>query len=117
MSLEGHYHSSLLTCFSDPCLCVCGFFCTPFLQFANAYSLSTYTPNCVIACCLFIHPYAVRLEIRNKEHMPLSLFTDCLVTNFCAPCAVIQDAKEINHMRYNMMRYNRPSSRQVSPRM
>ncbi|CAF3560568.1 unnamed protein product [Rotaria socialis] len=97
------WNESLCGCFSDLKICCCGWCCLPCLFGDNAEKIDG--SSCVGMCLaywLLAHcdlcwvPHLMkRKKLREKFHFKEDTAVDCLVTAFCAPCAVCQEAREL----------------------
>ena len=75
--------------------CIFGAFCLPCLNGQNHAKIRE--EECTLCHVWNIHaPYWIRkeLEKRNSEDATNDC-NDCLMTTFCAPCAVCQDARAL----------------------
>ena len=94
---------SLFGCFSDMNTCCYGFWCLPCLFGDNAEKIDG--SNCIGMClaywCLlgcdlcWIPHLMKRKKLREKFNFKQETAKDCLVTAFCAGCAVCQEAREL----------------------
>ncbi len=99
-----YFLESLFGCFDDINTCLCGFFCLPCLFGQNVEKIDG--SNCV-GCCLaywclggyylcWIPHLMKRKVLRQKYLLKEEPCNDCLTTAFCGPCAVCQEARELN---------------------
>ncbi|KAJ6244301.1 duf614 family protein-related [Anaeramoeba flamelloides] len=89
-----YWGSSLLGCFSNPKICLMTLFCMPCQLAKNKASVDQ--RECTICDCLCgPREYFTRQQIRSKYGFEQATLMDCIVTGPCLPCAVCQDAREI----------------------
>ena len=89
------YAGGLFGCMQDTGSCIFGAFCLPCLNGQNHAKIRD--EECTICHVWNFHaPYWIRkeLEKRNSEDATNDC-NDCLMTTFCAPCAVCQDARAL----------------------
>ena len=89
-----NYNFGLFSCFDDLSLCLYG--CV-FPVILNSSNLSKIRNEHWIFCHLLfpVCPFWVRTMVQETKKIQRSVTSDCFVTTFCTPCAIIQDAREI----------------------
>ncbi|CAF0996560.1 unnamed protein product [Adineta steineri] len=102
--LPSEWNTGLCDCFDDTNICLYGLFCPCFLFGNNVKrtpSITTWRCPCFlygynIIClnCWYIHKRQ-RLNIRLAYGLP-SGCGDCPTATFCGPCALCQEARELN---------------------
>ena len=91
------YHSSLFSCFDDFGICLYGWLCPYCLNANNLAKIRN--EDCSFShCALSIFPILTRQLIRNQNNLPSNLCGDCLITCFCEPCSICQDARELKYL-------------------
>ncbi|UJR19102.1 hypothetical protein I4U23_022233 [Adineta vaga] len=97
------WNTSLFGCFDDIPLCCCGYWCSPCLFGINVEKIDgsscvgcglAYGVSSLFALCWIPHMFK-RKVLRDKYNLKAEPCHDCLVSAFCAPCSLCQEAREI----------------------
>lgn len=100
---EQDFQSELISgCFSNPSLCFVSwiFPCWPVAQTTTAIEGGSTIGNCIKFClwsfvgCGCVPSYNNRQMLRASKNVPGTKLNDLLLSVFCAPCVIIQNAKE-----------------------
>merc|ERR1711988_24848 len=96
---SGSYQSGLFECIGFPHICFPAFFFTPFLAAFNRAAADKRDCSVCDVCCTgkavpFVQ-YLTRQSIRADNLLEEEEFGDCLAACCCTPCAVGQDALEL----------------------
>lgn len=99
----GHYDASLFGCCADigaSCKICCCYSCYESQMWADIRGepCNVCYSSCLCPCC-FHHPIWTRANIRHARGMDPSLCCQCLVMEFCMPCALCQDYREIEAIK------------------
>ena len=88
----------LFGCIGDCRRCLCGYLCPCWLFHMNAARVGQacggvwwMIPGLNFFCCL-----KVRGMVRNRRHVAGGTLGDCCVHGFCHPCAIVQEARELD---------------------
>ncbi len=105
---------SLFGCFSDLTTCCYGCCCPPCSFGTNAKKIDG--SSCVGMCALYwilAHCYLCwvphlkkRKILRQKYGLREDPCNDCLVTGFCGPCGLCQEAREIKARGMHLTNFN-----------
>lgn len=88
------YSGGPFACFSDINICLYGIFCTPCQNGRNHAKIRQ--EECTICHCINpIAEYWIRKELEKKNGEDGNDVTDCLIGCICMPCAVCQDARNL----------------------
>ncbi|KAH0793431.1 putative Cys-rich domain containing protein [Histomonas meleagridis] len=90
------YSGGTFGCFKDIKICLYGCFCAACLNGENHSKIRS--EDCTICHCIEpIAPYWIRKGVLSKKGKDTNdNCADCLITCFCAPCVICQDARELN---------------------
>lgn len=95
MNLDDKMDAKLCDCFSDMSVCCLTLWCPLIVQSQNfARSRDEECEFC--HCCAYAHPLWTRTNIRRKKNQSAAMLKDYCTYCFCFPCAVCQDARELN---------------------
>ncbi|UJR13724.1 hypothetical protein I4U23_000735 [Adineta vaga] len=126
MSGVNQWNESLFGCFDDWKICCYGYWCLPCLFGTNAEKIKG--DNCVGMCCAYSllascalswlpHCY-VRQAFREKYNLVEDPSCgDCLTTFCCGPCAICQEARELQSREGNAKRYQPSNPTITAPPM
>lgn len=89
---------TLCGCCSDCGICCLTIWC-PMCQASLNWAHSRDDECDCCHCLMCVHPLWTRDNIRKIRHSEPSKCGDCCVYCFCAPCAICQDAREINRIK------------------
>lgn len=88
------YKETLFGCYDDMNTCCYGTWCPFCLNARNfAHIREEEVQSCHIFCVA--NPFWVRQLYKKQRHMKINYFIDCMAVSFCTPCAICQDAREI----------------------
>ncbi|KAH0788696.1 putative Cys-rich domain containing protein [Histomonas meleagridis] len=88
------YGNGLFGCFKDIKTCLYGTFCTLCLHSKNVSK--NRGEDCSICHCLNVQPeWYLRKDLGDKAGNIATDSIDCLISVFCLPCAVCQDASKV----------------------
>ncbi|XP_062611149.1 cornifelin homolog A-like [Saccostrea cucullata] len=98
--IKGHreWSTGLFDVCSDVTTSLLGFFCLNYLKCTLA---SRTGEGCLMPFCVTGAMIITRSRIRTMGGIEGSAFKDCIVTNFCEPCAVCQMHRELSNMGIN----------------
>lgn len=97
--MSGDWQHGLFGCFDNCGLCIISYFvpCYTFGKNSEAVGESCFT--CGVAYCIpILNIFAaikIRGKIREQRGIPGSTFNDLLLICCCAPCALVQEAQEV----------------------
>ena len=96
MSAAADFGSELFDLFGDITLTIYSCCCMP-CQNAKNWSRIRGEECSIEHLFCHVSPYWTRQFIRSRKHMKKDVLTDALLFTCCAPCAIIQDSKELNN--------------------
>lgn len=103
------WNYGLFGCFEDMKICALTLFCPCYIFGKTA---NTVNRNCIFCGILLLIPFVnlyafgkVRNLIRKHLNIDGTGSDDCILTLFCAPCALAQEAREVRHETHIMLRY------------
>ena len=92
--MASQYRTSLLGCLDDLNICLTGCCCLPCLNGDNLSKVRN--EHCTVCHVMFpVAPFWIRQFIRENRRLPKDCGNDCIMSYFCAPCFICQDAREI----------------------
>lgn len=97
---SGEWKNGLFGCFSNCCLCAITYFAPCYVSGKVAEKTGE---SFWLYCCLALVPIAniicgskIRGKIREEKQIDGTNMNDCLVHWFCALCAIVQEATEVD---------------------
>jgi len=98
--MSGQFQHGIFGCFGNCCVCIC----TWFLPCYMAGKVAEKVGDSCCLCCLvtwvpLVNLYCratIRGKVREQKGIPGGFCNDILMVCFCAPCAICQEAQEVN---------------------
>lgn len=106
--VQAGWNYNLFGCFEDKNLCMLSTFCPCYVFGKVAYTVDK---SCLLWGILLLIPFVnliafgrIRYHVRKTVHIDGVCSDDCVLTMFCAPCALVQEAREVQDERHIMQR-------------
>ncbi|KAK8854078.1 plac8 [Tritrichomonas musculus] len=98
-----NFSTGLFDCFSDCAICVYTFFC-PSCALSDNWAQSRNEDCSICHFCAFAHPIWTRDNIRVKlGQREKQYVSDFIIYSCCTLCAICQDARELKHLKGNVL--------------
>jgi Cys-rich protein (TIGR01571 family) len=98
--MSGDFQNGLFGCFGNCCVCICTWFCPCYVAGKIAEKVGE---SCILCALVMFCPIAniicrgtIRQKVREQKGIPGTFCKDILIVWCCAPCAICQEAREVN---------------------